>query len=1257
MPPFAPPGRLKRKGEKTVGAIIKTTPADISTGQTRAKVFEEVPVAYASIDKHYERREKREFEIRQSVEAVATYPHPDLFFVGETKLQDALYYNPIKKRLPPLSQLLGEEEELNEEESLLTVSNMTITSARMIRDRKDNSLGWLVQQSRRSRIHGELSIRNYSRTNEGFIRMKQRRSSRSVQDKETESNNSTRSHQLRDSLVSRNLQSQEAAAPQQHLQRRKSREYMSILSSREQDLTKRGSEASLQLADVFNSTNASLDASYHPNRKEPPRAMTIRREDLSNHDSRHMMKRIEPRDHHYQGASVDSLFDDESSCTSLDTFGSSTMPSIRSLHESRTTNTQNSATPPLKEEKNASMPTVKRKGSMVDALNKSKNNVGARSYSRGRSMESMTGDSLCSETTSIDKTPAPRAFNSRKISLESWNDPKHDSCSLSSLLGQHPRLAALNNSSSSRLQYMPKQDSSSSLVVIDDDSFSSNGTDNDKVEPAPTNLAGMIGMKTSVEKNTSFRPSKSAIRRLSMGAQLTLDEYDNLTNHFDESGRPICEDSGASTDSRKPTRASCQVFDALLKEDPWTKMEEKRKNSSKQKIARMPAQYDDVYSDDSLPTISRHCSIQSLASRDDSQPNYSFGRKSSMPGHKSKELVPGPLTRKMSDERLKASKNNGTDFRRSALMLRQQGSTRSILSNDSSDSLNRIRRHSKKIRDISSTNNANAAWGNAIRDMPNSNRKSSKHPRGGLTNNSNPSSKQDREGSQNLRDSLASNAPFAISNNKKGRSVGRRSSTTLTTLTERDLLTTQTDHGSDSSCCSGGSLDSLDYWANKIASNEFNPKDGLEDFDVSAYMNSSSKHSSSGINTLSAEDSDPGLENEADEHCQRQMRRFSAYFDASSTVLNTLDEDSEPSSERETAERGAVVSTRDVHPSESDTQDTQLQEIGDCADSQNTEASVYVDSQDYQQSESDVQISSQNHDDGPSSRKTNPSKGSSNLEEEEATTITTSSCLKSSKIKPPPIASDEICKTLVIAGDASSSTISDDTVEIYNFNTTTSSLPSNDTTCSESLSVESEQECTKQSNIFRYHNEKEVDDDDDFPIREVNSSEQTENNSSTTTIRQRKTETPKKQTVYDISIASLSVYDQSCEKTLPHTRINIPKKKKKNIISHRSMEDTDESNVSSFAAPIRRLRSMSFKSTTSTKSRTSAKSKASSVKEEEEKEKKVMSATTSSRAKFLTTWLKRSFTLFGRRASNKKNQNQDEEVKVKRRYFRKIASQ
>mmetsp|Transcript_32206 Transcript_32206/g.47577 ORF Transcript_32206/g.47577 Transcript_32206/m.47577 type:complete len:309 (-) Transcript_32206:849-1775(-) len=145
-----------------------------------------------------------------------------------------------------------------------------------------------------------------------------------------------------------------------------------------------------------------------------------------------------------------------------------------------------------------------------------------------------------------------------------------------------------------------------------------------------------------------------------------------------------------------------------------------------------------------------------------------------------------------------------------------------------------------------------------------------------------------------------------------------------TTTCQRDPSSTR--NADDTDCSfSGGSVDGvLDYWTNRITFSEVNaPND------------------------------------------KQEMRQVSGHCDISSSVLNTLDEDSESNgedqSEAANTEKAAVVSTSGCNiPSEVDTLDKQLQQISEYATSEQYEAPLFIDYSQDEQSEPETQSQNSN---------------------------------------------------------------------------------------------------------------------------------------------------------------------------------------------------------------------------------------------------------------------------------------------------------
>lgn len=92
---------MKDRGRRRRARILPKK-ADISK---RAVVFQEILAQYGSDEK---RRRRRSSVLSDQFKDNLSYPHPDIFFLGETKFQD-LFYDPMKKKLPPLSKLLNHE--------------------------------------------------------------------------------------------------------------------------------------------------------------------------------------------------------------------------------------------------------------------------------------------------------------------------------------------------------------------------------------------------------------------------------------------------------------------------------------------------------------------------------------------------------------------------------------------------------------------------------------------------------------------------------------------------------------------------------------------------------------------------------------------------------------------------------------------------------------------------------------------------------------------------------------------------------------------------------------------------------------------------------------------------------------------------------------------------------------------------------------------------------------------------------------------
>eukprot|EP00547_Thalassionema_nitzschioides_P014674 CAMPEP_0194238680 /NCGR_PEP_ID=MMETSP0158-20130606/5374_1 /TAXON_ID=33649 /ORGANISM="Thalassionema nitzschioides, Strain L26-B" /LENGTH=670 /DNA_ID=CAMNT_0038972997 /DNA_START=101 /DNA_END=2110 /DNA_ORIENTATION=+ len=642
MAPYAIPKNKRKGGEERITTEIPA--AEKAITQTAVNIFEEVPELFISIDKEFERRKRQTIE--SSSGAIVTYPHPDLFFVGETKLQDALYWNPIKKRIPPLSQLVAryEEDAFSDDDDDDSISIMTITSAKLTRNRKNtNSLAGLVQQSRASRAQSSLT-RSYCRTEKGLIIPQQQESGYSLINREkTKEIESSERSRTTSSLINRSLQNQETADPSSpQSRRRKSRGDNNRRFSTKQE--PRGSECSLQLDDIFHT---------HHDFRETSR-------NSGNRQVRRHVKRVDSREHHYQKS--EDIHFDKDSYSNLGT-------SMSHLHRQPASEGGSKL-----DQDDAS--SVRTGGSMINALNNSKQNVALRSpFRRKSSMESLN----------------------RKGSIESCN------ASLCSFLEQDPRL----NNSSSRL--MPKKDSSDSLSSPEP-YFENTAT------RQTTNFGGMIAMQKSLSKNTSFRPSRNSIRRLSMGAQSALDEYSDC---LDESYRTIGENSSMNLDGSLHYLQNNSA---------------PRRGGAGNPTAAALTQYDDdshYYDNDSLTAVSRRSSAsRSYLSREPQQlSRYSTRHKSSIPGDASftsntKELNPfgksytsnesfSRLSRSMSREPLPDPKKNEISFRRTALMLRRRDSTRSIL--DSSESLDRIQRVSRDLRVSTYSNNSNhrnAVWAN-----------------------------------------------------------------------------------------------------------------------------------------------------------------------------------------------------------------------------------------------------------------------------------------------------------------------------------------------------------------------------------------------------------------------------------------------------------------------------------------------------------------------------------------------------------------
>eukprot|EP00547_Thalassionema_nitzschioides_P011553 CAMPEP_0194257136 /NCGR_PEP_ID=MMETSP0158-20130606/38313_1 /TAXON_ID=33649 /ORGANISM="Thalassionema nitzschioides, Strain L26-B" /LENGTH=89 /DNA_ID=CAMNT_0038996077 /DNA_START=14 /DNA_END=279 /DNA_ORIENTATION=- len=88
--------KYKTRGQQAKGGVA--TKPDITK---RASVFQEISAGYGKIEERQQRRSSMMSSILsgQLNNDALTYPHSDIFFLGETKLLD-LFWDPMKKKLP-----------------------------------------------------------------------------------------------------------------------------------------------------------------------------------------------------------------------------------------------------------------------------------------------------------------------------------------------------------------------------------------------------------------------------------------------------------------------------------------------------------------------------------------------------------------------------------------------------------------------------------------------------------------------------------------------------------------------------------------------------------------------------------------------------------------------------------------------------------------------------------------------------------------------------------------------------------------------------------------------------------------------------------------------------------------------------------------------------------------------------------------------------------------------------------------------------
>lgn len=93
----------KRKRVKAINATSQNNCG-------RSVVFREISLLDEINDKHRTASGKLGKKVEDARSEIA-YIHPDIFFLGETKLNDALNWNPVRKKVPVLSQLFQSEED------------------------------------------------------------------------------------------------------------------------------------------------------------------------------------------------------------------------------------------------------------------------------------------------------------------------------------------------------------------------------------------------------------------------------------------------------------------------------------------------------------------------------------------------------------------------------------------------------------------------------------------------------------------------------------------------------------------------------------------------------------------------------------------------------------------------------------------------------------------------------------------------------------------------------------------------------------------------------------------------------------------------------------------------------------------------------------------------------------------------------------------------------------------------------------------
>eukprot|EP00546_Thalassionema_frauenfeldii_P007442 CAMPEP_0178912230 /NCGR_PEP_ID=MMETSP0786-20121207/10143_1 /TAXON_ID=186022 /ORGANISM="Thalassionema frauenfeldii, Strain CCMP 1798" /LENGTH=687 /DNA_ID=CAMNT_0020584781 /DNA_START=28 /DNA_END=2091 /DNA_ORIENTATION=+ len=104
----------------------------------RAPIFQEIAAQY---DNFVTRKRRRPSIFSDEPTIENTYPHPDVFFLGETRLNDC-FWNPVKKKFPPLSQL----------GNIDSYDRVSESTSRETSSTEESSVGGLVRKLRKSNI-------------------------------------------------------------------------------------------------------------------------------------------------------------------------------------------------------------------------------------------------------------------------------------------------------------------------------------------------------------------------------------------------------------------------------------------------------------------------------------------------------------------------------------------------------------------------------------------------------------------------------------------------------------------------------------------------------------------------------------------------------------------------------------------------------------------------------------------------------------------------------------------------------------------------------------------------------------------------------------------------------------------------------------------------------------------------------------------------------------------------------------------------